>query len=268
MLNIYEYLDYRKFLSEWLKQQQSGGHGMKTKLAQQAGISSSMFSQVLMGNKELTLDQAAELIEMLALATHEEDFFLQLVELSRASNHKLKSRILSQLAEKKMKAQKLSERLKTAKELSELEKGIYYSSWIYGAVRNLSAIEEFGSTQLIADRLQIPVVLVSKVVEFLLENNLCIQHNGRLSPGVQNTYLRPESPMVNKHHQNWRVRGFDRMELKRTTDFFFTGPVTLASDDIGKVRDLLPKFVEEITKIVGPSKSEKGYCLNLDWFEW
>lgn len=268
MLNIYNYLDYRKFLIDWLKQQQSGGHGMKTKLAQQAGISSSMFSQVLMGNKELTLDQAAELLEMLALVTHEEDYFLQLVELSRVSNHKLKTRILNQLAEKKSKAQKLSERIQKAKELSDLEKGIYYSSWIYGAVRNLSAIDEFGTSQTIAERLQLPVALVSKVVEFLIENNLCVPENARISPGVQNTYLRPESPLVNKHHQNWRVRGFDRMELKRTTDFFLTAPVTLALEDISKVRDLLPKFVEEITKIVGPSKSEKGYCLNLDWFEF
>lgn len=268
MLNIYNYLDYRMFLLDWLKQQQSGGHGLKTKLAKQAGISSSMFSQVLMGNKELTLDQAVELLEMLALVTHEEDYFLQLVELSRVSNHKLKNRILKQLSEKKTKAQKLSERIQNAKELSDLEKGIYYSSWIYGAVRNLSAIDEFGSSQAIAERLQLPVGLVSKVVEFLIENNLCIQDKGRISPGVQNTYLRPESPLVNKHHQNWRVKGFDRMELKRTTDFFFTGPVTLAVEDVSKVRDLLPKFIEEITKIVGPSKSEKGYCLNLDWYEW
>lgn len=267
MFNIYNYLDYRDFLKVWLKNQPGQGHGFKTQLARHAGVSSSMFSQVLLGTKELTLDQAADLLESLGLSTHEEDYFLQLVELARASNHKLKARIQKQLSERKQKAQKISERIQQAKELSDLEKGIYYSSWIYSAVRNLTAIEAFGSTQSLAERLNLPVGLVSKVVEFLVENNLCIQNQGRLSPGVQNTYMSPDSPLVNKHHQNWRVRSMDRMELKRNSDFFFSGTVTLSQEDISKVRDLLPKFLEEIMKIIGPSKSEKAYCLNLDWFE-
>lgn len=268
MINIYEYLEYRDFLKDWLKSQKNEGHGLRSKLAEKGGISSTMLSLILSGSKELTTDQAVEMIELLGLATHEEEYFLELIDLSRAANHKLKTRILKRLAEKKIQSQKFSSRLQEAKELEEVEKAIFYSSWLYSGIRNLTSIEEYGDAVAIAQRLNMPLPMVSKVIEFLVANNLCAQENGRLVPGVQKTYLSPDSPFVNIHHRNWRQKGFDKMQFKKTSDLFFTGPVTLSQEDVVKIRGMLPKMIEEMMKVIWPSKSEKTYCLNIDWFEW
>jgi hypothetical protein len=43
--------------------------------------------------------------------------------------------------------------------------------------------------------------------------------------------------------------------------------MTLSTEDALKIRALLADLVEQTDKIVGPSPSEKLYCMCLDWFE-
>ncbi|NUM59733.1 MAG: TIGR02147 family protein [Bdellovibrionaceae bacterium] len=268
MLNIYDTLDYRFFLKNWLKTQKNEGHGLKTKLAQKAGISSTMFSLILSGEKELTLDQAIELIEHLGLSAHEEDYFLEMIEYSRASNYKLKNRLKNNLDNKKREALKLSQRVQEMNELNEAEQSIYYSSWIYSAIRNLVAIEKFSTTQDISEHLQLPIDVVAKAVDFLLTHGLCKIQNHRLTPGMKITFVGAESPYVNTHHQNWRQKAQEKMQHRNKEDYFLTGPISLSEQDAKKIREMFPKLIEEIMKIVTPSRSEKTYCLNIDWFSW
>lgn len=268
MINIFNYLDYRKFLLDWIQGQKNQGHGVRVQIAKAASISSTMLSLILSGDKELTPDQGIEVCEYLGLSADEEDFFLELIQFSRASNHKLKKRLTVRIDRKKEQAKKISERIKDAKELSDKEKSIYYSSWIYSGVNMLTAIDEFGDIHAIADKLKLPVPVISQVVDFLLKNGICELKNDKLSYGSLKTHIGSDSPFVNRHHQNWRLRGFEKMEHNKDSDMFFTGPMALSVQDAEKIRELLPKYIEEILKIVWPSESEKAYCLNLDWFEF
>lgn len=58
------------------------------------------------------------------------------------------------------------------------------------------------------------------------------------------------------------------MNLQNENDLFFTSPMSLSKEAAEKIRQELPAFIEKISKIVIPSKSEVIRCLNIDWFEY
>ncbi len=92
--------------------------------------------------------------------------------------------------------------------------------------------------------------------------------NNKLSYGPHRTHIGKDSPFVVKHHQNWRIKGFQSMELRRDEDLFYTEPMALSREAAEKVRLMLPGIIEEILAIIGPSESEEVRCLNIDWFEY
>jgi hypothetical protein len=117
--------------------------------------------------------------------------------------------------------------------------------------------------------LNISPAMAAKIVSFLLEHGLCVQKpTGEIVHSGVSTHVGNDSPHVIKHHQNWRVRGMQRMDTVSDEALFFTGPMALSVETAAEIRKLLPTMIEQIMKIVGPSPSEAGYCLNIDWFEY
>lgn len=135
-------------------------------------------------------------------------------------------------------------------------------------MRNLTAIQGTQTIQTVARRLGLPLAYIEKVVTFLLSTGLCIEKKGLLCPGPQMTHLEEESPLVSRHHGNWRVKAMERHPLLREdAELAYTAPMTLSAKDVLKIRAALADVVENVDHIVGPSSSEKLYCLNIDWFE-
>jgi uncharacterized protein (TIGR02147 family) len=266
-VSIFEFTEYRVFLNTWLKTQKSGGHGLKSKLAESAGVSSALISQILGGEKNLSTEQALEVCEFVGLTESETEYFLILVESARAGSYKLEQRLKKKRETLQNQAKKISHRVRKDKELTEEEKATFYSSWLYTAVRSLTAVEGTQSVQEIAKHLSIPVTVVSRVVNFLLEHGLCRTENSKLTYGPAFTHLGADSPLVNKHHQNWRIQGMRAMDQRQDDNLFYKAPMSLSKQDMGVVRSEMLKTIDLVGKIVGPSHSEKVCCLNIDWFE-
>ncbi|MGZ3743368.1 MAG: DUF4423 domain-containing protein [Pseudobdellovibrionaceae bacterium] len=165
-------------------------------------------------------------------------------------------------------ARKISSRVKKDLELSEEQKSIYYSSWLYTGVRNLSACPNTQDIHKMAEHLKIPYEVLQPVVEFLVANGLCKLEKGHLSYGPQNTHLGAESPYVNQQHRNWRLKANEKMEHRREKDLFYTCPMSLSEKAFEDVRNFLPTVIQQVLKIVGPSVSEEVACFNLDFFEY
>jgi uncharacterized protein (TIGR02147 family) len=267
MFSIYDFQDYRVFLNTWIEAQ-AKTRGLKGRLAEAMGISSTMLSLIFKGDKNLSLEQAAEAAELLALSEKETEYFFLIVELGRAGTHKLQTKLRRQIREAQNEAKKISKRVKKDIDLSDETKSIFYSSWIYSGLRNLIAIEGFNDSASLAKRVNLPQHIVANALEFLIENHLAKKSGNKITYGPARTHVASDSPFVGKHHQNWRLRGFSMMDQVNEDNLFYTSPMSLSAEAAEQVRRLLPKLIEEVAKIVGPSPSEKAYCLNLDWFEY
>ena len=151
------------------------------------------------------------------------------------------------------------------KELTDDQRAIFYSSWVYTAIRNLTAIDRFQSGTAISEKFALEPALVNRVLKFLIENELCIETEGRITCGPKPTHVDKDSPFVNKHHQNWRFQAIQNMEKKKDSDLFFTSPMSLSKEALEQIRTLLPELIRKIMKITSPSKSELVACLNIEY---
>lgn len=262
---LFDYQDYRIYVLDLLKTKPRGEQG---RMARSIGVSSSLLSLILKGEKNLTPEQALELTEFLALPELDADYFINLVEYDRAGTTKLKSRIRKKLSQLKEQANKVSRRVKKDTELSDEALSIYYSSWLYTAVRNYSSIGEFKTVPEIVEKFDLTPTQAHQAVQFCLENGLLKKAGNGFTYGAKNTHIGNDSPWVNNHHHNWRHKAFEKMERRQEQDLFYTCPMSLSIKAAETIRKLLPEFIQQVLKIVGPSASEKVMCWNMDWFEY
>lgn len=268
MPEIFKFTNYREYLAEWIAAQGDQAYGLKGKIAQSLGISSSLLSQVLKGEKTFTADQASDVCDYLRLNEIESDYFHLLVEKERAGNPRYREKLERKLRQVQQQSEKIGKRVPRHRELTDEQKSIYYSNWLYTGIRNLTAIEEFQTADRIAQHLRCDIQLANRILKFLLENGLCREENGRLTYGPASTHVDSDSPFVNKHHQNWRVQALQKMELRGDRDLFFTSPMSLSKEVAEEVRKMIPQFIQNVMKAVGPSPSETTRCLNIDWYEY
>ncbi len=267
-MKVFEFRDYKQFLNAWIQNHPKGGRGQLTKLAVHLRVSTTLISQVLKSDKHFSLETAAEITEYIGLNDNESEYFLLLIEHQKAGGFKLKKILEKKLEREQQQGSQLQNRLQKDRQLTDEEKMQFYSSWMYSAVRILSALPEMTDAQSISERLQLPITIVNNIVNFLLEKNLCIIKNNKLTYGAYRTHVGKDSPFVVKHHQNWRIKGFQSMELRRDEDLFFTQPMALSLEAAEKIRLMLPGIIEQIHAISGPSESEVVRCFNIDWFAY
>lgn len=268
MVSIYQFDSYKKYFNSWVSQQPKKGHGEYRRLSLALSVSTTMVSQIFNSEKDLSLEMACEMTEYLLLNDDEADYFLLLVELSKAGSAKLSSRLQKQIKDRQEKAKKLENRFKTVTTLDDQAKQIYYSSWIYPAIRLLTDISEVNSAEQISQRLSLPKNQIIKALDYLIKNQIVVQKAGKLSMGPAHTYLNPSDPLANRHLHNWRQLAFQKMTFSNDENFFYTGQYALSKEVAVEIRKQLPDFIESILKLVKPSKSETVQCLNIDYFEY
>ncbi|MAV92469.1 MAG: hypothetical protein CL676_13705 [Bdellovibrionaceae bacterium] len=269
MPSLFDYDDYRKYLRAVIQDKGAQAYGLKGKWALALNVSSSLMSQILSGKKGLTPDQASDLTDHLGFSELESDYFHLLVEWDRAATQRYQQKLKQKILNRREDAKKIRDRVPEYKELSDAKKAIYYSSWLYTGIRNLTALNDVRNIEDISLRLNVDREIAARVVHFLLESGLCLERaDGTLTYGPSQTHVENNSPFVNKHHQNWRFRGIQQMEMKRSKDLFFTSPMSLSEEAYDLIRKLLPEVVQKVFKISGPSESETTACLNIDFFNY
>ncbi|MBX9766582.1 MAG: TIGR02147 family protein [Bdellovibrionales bacterium] len=268
-MSLLEFTNYHDFLEFWLSQRPKAGRGQMLKLAQAIGINPATVTLIFSRKRDFTPEQAADAAEFLGLTELETDYFLNLVMLARAGKPNLRKKLERSRQEILKRAQNLQSRLPPSKELDEHSKAFFYSEWYFSGVRILTALPEFQEADLIAERLKIPRPLVQQVIQFLLEKGLCIKTpEGTLTYGPLSTHIGSGTPLVGRHHANWRQKAIEHLKLQSEDDLFFTSPMALAKKDIPKVREMLMSTIDSVITHVEPSPSEEVACLNIDFFRY
>lgn len=267
-MNILEFHDYRLFFESFLKEKPKAGHGLLSQWAKSLRVSTTLLSQILKGKKSLSLELAEALALQIGLSEKEMEYLFLLVQYDRAGTASLKKRLKQKINEAQEASRSLKNRIQNAQKLNSEIKTQYYSSWIYSGVRNLAVCEGIHSLDQLAERLRLPRPLLSEIIDFLLKAALLTAQDKGWGPGVNSTYLSSDSPLVSKHHQNWRLKAMQKMEFQLPEDLFYTSPMSLSEEMARKLRKQLVDIIEELQKKAGPTPSEAVRCLSIDWFEY
>jgi uncharacterized protein (TIGR02147 family) len=268
-MDVFEFRNYKDFVTHSIEALPRKGYGTYRKIAHHLNINSVMVSQIFRGARHLTSEQAHRVSEFFGLNDLATDYFILLVQIQRAGTHTYKRRLETKLEELRARSRDLKSRLPKDKELSDEAKAVFYSRWYYSGVRLATSIEGCQTPDQLAQRLQLSLTQTHQILQFLLENGLCVESGNKYAMGPQRTHLGADAALVGRHHLNWRMKAMMKIDHPVDKDeLFYTGPMALSHEMVEEVRKELIQLVETVTKKVVDSKSETLSCLNLDWFKF
>lgn len=266
-MNLFEFNDYRDYLRAYIKTLPKNGRGELSKLAQYLKVNTTWISQIMSGSQDFNLEQAHALSLYLGHNELEMDYFSLLIQMERAGTQELRQHLKKKIESARQESLKLSKRVKFEKKLSEQDRAIFYSSWIYSAIHIYTSLFEKGVTlDEISHRFQLTKSKTAEAVQFLLKTGIITENSGRYSLGVQSTFVERGSPHILKHHSNWRIKAIQKSENLAETDLMVTGQYSLSNKDFLLLREKLTEFVKGLTKTIQDTDPEEIVCLNLDWF--
>jgi uncharacterized protein (TIGR02147 family) len=264
---VFEFSKITDFLADWIARRPKGGFGQLSKIAKHLNISSVSMSYIMHGKRALSDEQAVELCSFLGLNELESDYFLLLAQKSRAGSHKLEARIDKKLQDIRTRAEDLRNRVPDHEVLDERAQAQFYSHWLYSAIRLSTSIEQLQDVNALAEHFDISADTARRIVDFLLQYGLCVEQNHKLKMGPQRTHLPANSPLISRHHTNWRLKSIEHADQIQKDELYFTGPMTLSEKTFQEIRSLLLDTLARTTQMIEPSKSEILACMSIDLFK-
>jgi uncharacterized protein (TIGR02147 family) len=264
--SVFEFTSYKAYLRTWIESRPNQGRGERSRIAETLRCQLAYVSQVLNGPAHFSFEQAEALNQLINHTEEEGDFFHLLVQLERAGTPALKSRIQRKVKKILNDRLILRNRLEFEKSLSREDQAIYYSSWYYAGIHIAVAVPTLQTREALVRALGLPVSRVTQVLEFLVSRGLVEEVKGRYRTGDTRIHLESDSPMIAKHHVNWRMQAVQAIENENANELHYSSVIAAGESDIPRVREVLVKAIEQIREIVKPSPEETVYCYTLDLF--
>lgn len=266
-MKLFDAADYRAYLEFYIKNKPKKGHGFKLKIAEALSVHPTLITQILKGHKTFSIEQAYLLVQFLEMSDLEKDYFITLVEYDRAGSVSLKKFIERRLLKLRQESEKVKNRVHSYASMSEADQALFYSQWYYSAIRLSCGINEKVNSKSLSKNFNLPIELVEKITNFLLSRGLIVEKEDKtFNRGPQNTFLPADSPLISRHHMNWRMKAIERHPRLETDELAFSAPLTIAEKDLSEVKKMCLDFIQEISKKVSSSEAEKLACINIDWF--
>lgn len=259
--------NYKNFIQKNLAENNIKVRGSYIKLAKFLGTNSSFVSQVLSGEKHFSIEQILKCSKYLKLNHLDQEYLVHLNLFERAGDLESKKYFESKLKEIIVNRNKISQVITKHRNLSTEEQSIYYSNWIYSAIRLSSDISNCKTIQALSKKLKIPLKETEKAVNFLLDKDLLKKTTEGFRPTETNIHLNDESPFIFNHHKNWRIKAIENFsQFENNRDLAFTAPLTISKDDFMLARGEILKLIKKLNSVVEKSQSEELACLSIDFF--
>ena len=225
-------------------------------------------SQILSNDKILNLEQADLLAEYLQFNEIEKEYLFILVQIERSGRQSLKKYFTENREKVKSRALDIRSFVSPDKNLTEVEKAVFYSSWLFQALRLLCSIDDFqkNNFQKVKEVLGLSRVQYEDLVDFLIRTGLCIEENDRLKMGSVSTHLESTSRHLPRHHTNWRLKAIQNLDVVDKDDLYFTAPMTMSKKDFHRLREEILALIKTVYSTINVTEAEQLVCLNLDYF--
>lgn len=149
MVNIFDYLDYRKFLKDYYQERKKVDSRFSHRfIANKLHFDSGYFSKIIKGERHISLRLVPKFIILLKLGKKEGEFFETLVLFCKAKTHDVKNRYFEILMSFK----------KTDKNILSAEQYKLFDNWYYPVIREIIAFYTFkGDYKELAKIVQPPI---------------------------------------------------------------------------------------------------------------
>lgn len=265
-MSVFTELDYRRILKDFIQRSPSKGRGQVSRMAEHLGVNSTLVSQILSGLKDLTIEQALLLCEYMSLRPLESDYFILLVERERAGTKRAKDYFKEKIEKLRTEALLVKNQIPEQRSLTDHERSIFYSSWIYSAVRMFCSVGQGKNIEEICAEFSLDRKRATEILDFLIGCDLCRQNENRYVMGAQRTHLEYGSPFLVRHHSNWRIKSIQRADDLAQNELMFTSPCSLSRADFEKIREELLALIRKTNQAIIDSPAEEVACMNIDWF--
>jgi uncharacterized protein (TIGR02147 family) len=265
-MSIFNFEDYKKFLRARITALPKKGRGEIGKIAVHLRVNSTLISQIISGPKDFTLEQSQEIAAYFGLSDLEADYLLLLVQIERAGTQKLKQYYQQKRDALKKASLQIANRVQTTRTLNDQERAVFYSNWIYSAVRLFCSVGDGKSMDEIAQKFSMSRARTSEILRFLVDTGLCAQKESLYVMGSQRTHLEKGSPFLSRLHSNWRIKAIQKSDSLDDDELMFTAPFSVSRKDFSKFREDLVQVIKRFTDLAAASEAEDVACFNLDLF--
>jgi len=272
MINVYEYLDYRKFLQDFYScKKNSNPLYSYAVLAKDAGISSrGLVKLIFDGKRNLSLKTIPKIIQGVKLGKAEGKYFFTLVRFNQAKNINEKNELYTQLLKFTGK--------KNVVALAEEQYNIY-SKWYYSAIYEMLNLKDYPSSteelyvwiskklfgeinpkqakEAISDLEKIKLISFSKSKGKYVPNNEYIENPG----GKINFAAQMFHKKVIEKALNTFERPLDEREISGLT-------LAIKAEDIPRAKTFIAEFTKNFNfDYCAHESADHVYQLNIQFYE-
>jgi uncharacterized protein (TIGR02147 family) len=262
--SVYDVEDYKKYLL--LMEEQWSGRGMRTDLARALGCQPAYISQVLNGDRHLSLEQSEAATAFFGHSREEAHYFLLLVQFARAGTVPLRDYFRRQLDEHRDQHTDLKTRLGVAQTLTGEDQAAYYSAWYYPAIHVALTIPELQNAAKLAAYFGLDLEKVMEILEFMVATGLATREGNRYQIGTARIHLGKDSKLIANYHSHWRMRAIQSFDRSTQDDLHYSSVVTMSREDFWKLKEQLIASISDAKSVIRESPAEAVYVFNVDLF--
>jgi uncharacterized protein (TIGR02147 family) len=257
-------MNYRQYLKAKI-QENAQVKGYKADLARGAGCQPSYLSQVLAGDHDLTLDQAAGMTAYWKLDSCNSEYFLTLVMLGRATSPYLKK-----MLEDKLNALQRDIPNSVTMVTDELKAPAYlaakfFSNWYASAIHTALSLEGCGTVNGLSKRLGLSQREVEANLTLLHEMGLIENVEGVWVHKVHSFHFRGDFEKV--FHTSLLNKSIASMQDDEPNNTYQSFVLALSKKNLKELQSLISDFVKAISEIGSKEHEQEeeivGMSLNL-----
>lgn len=260
-MTVFEATGYKTYLTKRLALR-----GMRSGLAVKLGCRPAHISQVLGGKTHFSLEYAVEIDRFLGHAADESRYFLLLVHRDRAGTKDLRHYYENQLEAIRRERTEVRRRISVEGTVAAQFHDRYYASWLYAAIHVMLSIPRLQNAAALAEQLRLPLEQVAGILAFLERAGLARREGTRWRITQKRIHLDAESPLIARHHTNWRLKAVQSCDAGRAENLHYSAVFTLAEADIPKVREIFLQSLREAEGVLVASPEETTFGIGVDFF--
>ncbi|HWU43084.1 MAG TPA: TIGR02147 family protein [Bdellovibrio sp.] len=264
--NVFNYLDFREFLSASL---QGGPRGMQAQMARATHCQAIHINNVTKGKAQFTEDQAYRVGQFLKLSEAELGYFMDLIRLDRAADSETKQYFKKNLQARSAAQLEIKNRVSGVSLPTSTEQQIqYFCTPLTSLVHIATSCPQLQTAEALAKWLQADLEEINKILEFLTDLGLVEFKNKKFSYSGKSIHLGKDSvlhPLFQKNRREFVLKSLPTKNKEQ--GIHFSSAFATTETHLKKIKEKLLEFIDETHNELTKTESEKVSILVIDFLK-